>query len=171
MPKKKIQTVDTWRRIEAARKSLHLNHGEMMKELGVSRSMYYYIKSGERELGNKAALALDRLEDSALKYVEAREHSEQMIKESATAAEQYGSETEKNLAFHANLAERQADELQRRLVETEQSRNELLGALLDIQEQISGVLGASSSPPKRKPVIESLEEEKRLRDARSKKRQ
>lgn len=49
-------------RIEAARKSLRINQGEMGAELGLGRTMYHYVKTGTRELSNKALRELERLE-------------------------------------------------------------------------------------------------------------
>jgi hypothetical protein len=55
--------VDIQKRIETVRIALHLNHGEIAKELGVSRAMYYCVKNGEKPFGNKAQRELERLED------------------------------------------------------------------------------------------------------------
>jgi hypothetical protein len=71
--------VDILKRIENARVALHLNHGEMAKELGVSRAMYYCVKKGEKPLGNKAYRELERLEGGT--PVVPREYSSQNYKQ------------------------------------------------------------------------------------------
>ena len=71
--------MDTLERIENARAALHLNHGEMAKELGVSRAMYYCVKKSEKPLGNKAHRELERLEGGT--PIVPREHSPQNFKQ------------------------------------------------------------------------------------------
>ena len=86
-------------RIEEARKAQRLNQGEMGVELGLGRTMYHYVKSGERELGNKALRELERLEA----VVERRPESEARIGRAATTANKSPDECSKQLAFEIQL--------------------------------------------------------------------
>jgi len=91
-------------------------------------------------------MTIDQLAGLPDTLAEARERSASMIQESAEIAKRYDTERERDLAFHASLAEKQCDEYRTRLEQSEKERNALLDTLFDVHAQISSVLKDRPKP-------------------------
>ena len=118
-------------RIEETRKMLRLNQGEMGVELGLGRTMYHYVKSGEREIGNKALRELERLEGIVLRSQEGRASLEHAA-EVANALKGKVSKREAQAIFEKKVAQGQADIFQRREAEAK-------AKLLKVEKELAGL--------------------------------
>ena len=122
--------MDILSKIETIRKALRLNHGEMAKELGLSRSMYYFVKSGERKIGNKAFLELERLEA----IVQRKPETEARIAGAVAVANKYPDECSRQLAFEHELMKEHLKYTEEKLIEAEKQLKQLKAKLAKLSE-------------------------------------
>lgn len=129
--------MDTQTRIENARAALHLNHGEIAKELGVSRAMYYCVKNGEKPLGNKACRELERLEG----VVRSKDSSEAVILKAATAADKVDAPKEvQQLVFSLKHAEGLLEIVQDDLDEERSKNTRLKELFVKLRDEIDSII-------------------------------